>query len=145
MDLNQVYQQLVLDEESQKLVVINTHKGLRTYNRLCFGVASAPGILKREIESVLCVDGVQVIHDDILIVSKSLSDHNIKLSKALEILRKYGFTVKPEKCKFGVKLVEFLGYVISDKGITTSEKRVSACKHSTTSECKGTAIVYWTN
>ena len=39
LDLDRAYQQLVLDEESRKNVVINTHQGLFQYNRLPFGVS----------------------------------------------------------------------------------------------------------
>lgn len=46
LDLAHVYQQILLDEESKKLVVISTHKGLFYYNRLPFEVASAPIIFK---------------------------------------------------------------------------------------------------
>lgn len=44
LDMSQAYQQVPLDEESKQYVVINTHKGLFRYNRLPFGIASAPGI-----------------------------------------------------------------------------------------------------
>ena len=44
LDMSQAYQQLLLDEPSKKLVVINTPKGLFEYNRLPFGIASVPGI-----------------------------------------------------------------------------------------------------
>ena len=53
LDLAHAYQQLELDEESRKLVVINTQKGLFQYNRLPFGVSAAPGIFQRTIEGVL--------------------------------------------------------------------------------------------
>ena len=43
LDMSQAYQQLPLDDETKKLVVINTHKGLFAYNCLPFGVSSAPG------------------------------------------------------------------------------------------------------
>lgn len=46
LDMSRAYQQLVLEEESRKYVTITTHKGLFRYNRLQFGVASAPGIFK---------------------------------------------------------------------------------------------------
>ena len=46
LDMSQAYQQLVLDEPSKKLVVINTPKGIFQYNRLPFGIASAPGIFR---------------------------------------------------------------------------------------------------
>ena len=47
LDLSNAYQQVALDEESRKYVVINTHLGLFQYNRLPFGVASAPAIFQR--------------------------------------------------------------------------------------------------
>ena len=37
LDLSNAYQQVALDEESRKYVVINTHLGLFQYNRLPFG------------------------------------------------------------------------------------------------------------
>ena len=42
INLSQAYQQLPLDDESKLLRAINTTKGLFIYNRLPFGVSSAP-------------------------------------------------------------------------------------------------------
>ena len=47
LDLSQAYLQLPLDHESSELLTINTHKGLFKYNRLPFGVSSAPAIFQR--------------------------------------------------------------------------------------------------
>ena len=44
LDIIEAYQQLCLDEESQTLVVIDTHKGLFKYKCLPIGVSSAPAI-----------------------------------------------------------------------------------------------------
>ena len=67
VNLSQAYQQLSLDEESKKLMVINTMKGLFRYTRLPFGISSAPGIFQRATESVLQgIPGVIVYLDDIL-------------------------------------------------------------------------------
>ena len=65
--LSQTYQQLELDEDSKKYTTINTHKGLIEYNRLCFGIASAPGIFQRTMENLLQGIPNVVVHlDDIL-------------------------------------------------------------------------------
>ena len=47
LDISQAYQQLVLDEKSKDLVVVNTHRGLFRYTRLPFGIASAPSVFQR--------------------------------------------------------------------------------------------------
>jgi len=39
LDLSQAYQQLPLDEQSKKYVVINTHRGLFRFTRLPFGIS----------------------------------------------------------------------------------------------------------
>ena len=53
LDLSQAYLQLPLEESSKEFVTINTHKGLFRYNRLPFGVASAPAIFQRYMETLL--------------------------------------------------------------------------------------------
>ena len=68
LDLYQAYQQMELEEESRRYVVINTHRGLFEYTRLPFGVSSAPGIFQRVMESILRgIPNVVVYLDDILI------------------------------------------------------------------------------
>ena len=86
LDMSQAYQQLLLDEESRKYAVINTHRGLFRYNRLPFRISSAPGIFQRVIESILSgIPGVVVYIDDVLVTGKSEQEH---LSVLEEVLRR---------------------------------------------------------
>ena len=74
--MSQVYQQLLLDEPSKKLVVIKTPKCLFQYNRLLFGIASAPGIFQRVTDSLLQgIPGVIVYLDDMLVTGPSDHEH----------------------------------------------------------------------
>ena len=47
------YRQMLLDEESSELVLINTHQGLYHYIRLSFGVASSPAVFQTAVDSIL--------------------------------------------------------------------------------------------
>ena len=79
LDLAQAYLQLPLAEESKKFLTINTHKGLFVYNRLPFGVSSAPAIFQRTMETLLRgLPGVAVYLDDILVTGKTTEEHNYR-------------------------------------------------------------------
>ena len=86
--MSQAYQQY---EESREHVVINTHRGPFRYNRLPFGVSSAPGIFQRVMESVLRgIPGVVVYLDDILITSPTDDEHIATLAVVLARLEEAG-------------------------------------------------------
>ena len=53
LDLTQAYQQLELDEATQELLTISTHRGLYQPMRLQFGVHSATGIFQRVMDQQL--------------------------------------------------------------------------------------------
>ena len=113
LDISQAYQQLVLEEESREYVVINTHRGLFRYNRLPFGVSSAPGIFQRVMESLLKgIAGVVVYIDDILITAPTEAEHIAKIAEVLKTLQEAGLRLKREKCMFLTPSVTYLGYVI---------------------------------
>jgi hypothetical protein len=65
-----------LGDDSTKLQAINTHKGLYEYNRLTFGIASAPSIWQRAMDQILQgLSGVQCVLDDMIITGKSDDEH----------------------------------------------------------------------
>ena len=45
--------QMEIDEESNKLLVINIHKGLYRYTRLPIGIVSAPALWQPSVDQVL--------------------------------------------------------------------------------------------
>jgi hypothetical protein len=107
LDLSQAYLQLPIDDASKPYLVINTHQGLYMYNRLPFGVASAPAIFQKTMDSVLQgIQGVLCYIDDILISSKDEESHLNTLAQIFTQLEKHGFRLKMEKCEFLLPRIE---------------------------------------
>ena len=117
LDLSHAYLQVPLAEESQKYLVINTHKGLYAYKRLPFGVASAPAVFQRIMDNILQgLLGVCTYLDDILVTGKTADEHTKNLNAVLTRLREAGMRLKKTKCQFSRRKIEYLGHVISSKG-----------------------------
>ena len=116
--MSQAYQQLVLEEGSKKFTTINTHKGLYQYNRLPFGVSSAPGIFQRTMENLLQgIPHVVVRIGDILVTGKDDVDHLANLEMVLSRISTAGLKLRLAKCMFIQPKVTYCGYEITRDGI----------------------------
>ena len=127
LDLSNAYQQLLLDNDSRKMCTINTHKGLYQYTRLPFGIASAPAIFQKLMDSVLQGMSRTVCYiDDILITGDSEDEHLKNLERVLGRLKTHGITVRKSKCVFMANSVEFLGHRIDAEGLHPLESKIEA-------------------
>ena len=129
LDMSQAYQQLVLDEESHKYVVINTHKGLFQYTRLPFGIFSDPAIFQRVMEGLLQgMPHVSVYLNDILITGKNDVEHLAMLEAVLSRFEDAGLHLKCSKCVFMAPSVEYLGHTIDAEGCTPQHQKSERSK-----------------
>ena len=130
LDMSQAYQQLELEESSKKFTTINTHKGLYQYNRLPFGVSSAPGIFQRTMENLLQgIPHVVERIDDILVSGKDELNHLANLEKVLSRLSSAGLSLRLDKCLFMQSSVTYCAYVITGDGIQPMAAKVEAIKN----------------
>ena len=127
LDLSHAYQQVLLEEGSRKYVTINTHKGLYHYNRLPFGVASAPAVFQQLMEQILQgLQGVACYLDDVLITGRNDQDHLEQIEAVLKRLHDRGLRLKRSKCAFMQHSVEYLGYQVDAEGLHTTTGKVKA-------------------
>lgn len=127
LDLSNAYQQLELTSESQKYLTVNTHRGLFAYQRLTYGIASAPSIFQAVMDQILQgMSNVVCYLDDILIASSSKEEHLATLEEVLSRLEKSGVTVNKAKCDFQSNAVQYLGHIIDEEGLHPMQEKVTA-------------------
>jgi len=127
LDMSHAYQQLLLDEESKKYLVINTHKGLFAYNRLPYGVSSAPGIFQRVMENLLQGIPYTVVRvDDVLVSGRNDAAHLQNLKEIFRRLTEANLRLNREKCTFMASEVTYCGLIIDKNGARTVPDKVQA-------------------
>ena len=97
--------------------------------RMSFGLTNAPTIFQRLMESCLGDLHLQycmIYLDDIIVFSKMPEEHVKWLLSVFKKLDQTGLHLKPSKCKFFKKRVEYLGHIISENGIKTNPKKIEA-------------------
>ena len=120
LDLASEYWQIELDDDAHVKSAFTTYNGLYKFTRMPFGLCNAPATFQRVMQAVLVgleAESVFVYLDDILVASKSFSQHTKQLKVVFERLRAAGLRLKPGKCFFLRDKVTYLGHVISAKGI----------------------------
>jgi hypothetical protein len=96
---------------------------------MTFELSNAPAIFQHLINDIFrkfLDDFVVCYSDDILIFSKNLEEHERHVRRVLQRLRDVGLHAKLEKCVFHQPQVEFLGYIISNKGLMMDPKKIQA-------------------
>ena len=129
LDLQSGYWQVPLNPEDKHKSAFVTPHGLYQFTRMPFGLSNAPATFQRLMNAVL--RGLSPIFclvylDDIIIFSKSFSDHITQLETVLSALQTAGLKVKPSKCQFLKQEVAFLGFVVSKSGLHADPRKIEA-------------------
>ena len=95
---------------------------------MSFDLTNAPAVLMELMNRVFnCLDTfVIVLIGDILVYSKIDLEHQEHLWKVLATLRENKLYPKFSKCKFWLRQVSFLGYVVTKDGVSVNPTKVKA-------------------
>lgn len=127
LDATSGFWQIPLTEESKLLTTFITPFGRYAFNRLPFGISSAPEHFQRRMSQMLedC-KGVVCHADDILVYGEDIYQHNERLHQVLKKLEAEGLTLNSEKCEVAKNSMMFLGHRISSAGVAPDPGKVRA-------------------
>jgi hypothetical protein len=121
LDLVGAYQLLRMALGQEPLTAFRTQYGMFESLVVRDGLRNAPAVFQHFLNDIfkeLLGRGVTIYIDDILIYASELAKLRRLTRKVFEIIRKASLYLKASKCEFEVTSMAFLGYVISDKGVT---------------------------
>ena len=137
LDANSGFWQIPLSEESRLLTTFITPLGRYCFNKLPFGIASAPEHFQKVMNKVLSgLDGIVCQMDDTLVFGKSQEEHDKRLLTTLSRIQSAGLTLNKEKCLFSKRTITFLGHVIDSSGVSPDPEKIQPskiCLHQKTS------------
>jgi hypothetical protein len=127
IDLRSGYHQIRIQPEYIPKTAFTTRYGLFEYLVMSFGLTNALAHFTYLMNSVFMPEldkFVVVFIDDILIYSQNEEEHAKHLRIVLTCLREHQLYAKFSKCAFWLEEIQFLGHVLSAKGIAVDPSKV---------------------
>ena len=94
-----------------------------------FGMTNSPATFQtmmNDIFRTLIAEGIVVVHlDDILIFTETEEEHEQAVQRVLEVLAEHKLFLRPEKCEFHWKQIEYLELVISENRVKMDPVKVT--------------------
>ena len=109
LDANSGFWQIEMAPESSKLTTFITPFGRFKFNRLPFGITSAPEHFQRRMSQILAgMEGAVCLIDDILVYGSTKAEHDHRLLAVLKKIEEAGLTLNKDKCRFSVTCKHYI-------------------------------------
>jgi len=129
LDMSSGYHQIRVLPQDEHKTTFKTHNGHWEFLVMPFGLTNAPATFQAAMNSIfapLLRKCVLIFMDDILVYCDSLEHHVEHLKAVFDILQQHQLLLKRSKCSFAQGQLEYLGHVISAKGVSTDPSKIQA-------------------
>jgi hypothetical protein len=135
-DVRWGYHNIRIREGDEWKAAFSTNHGLFQPKVMYFGLTNSPAtfqsLMNLIFADLIAKSEVVVYMDDILIYSSDLEHHCEIVRKVLARLQKYNLYLRPEKCKFELQEIEYLGMIIRPGEVCMNPGKVAAVRDWTT-------------
>lgn len=130
LDASSAFWSICLDKESSDLCTFISPFGRFKFLRMPYGLCCAPEKFQQKMVELLSeLDGVIVYIDDVLIFGKNKSEHDHRLIKVLDRVRKINLKLNVKKCEIGLQKIKFLGQNFECSGMSPEMNKVDAIQN----------------
>ena len=130
LDIRWGYNNVRLKREDQWKAAFKTNKGLFEPTVMFFGLTNSPATFQMMMDDLfseeMATGDVVIYMDDILIATAgSIDQHRHKVAHILSKLQSNDLFLKPEKCTFHRKEVEYLGVIVGNNEVKMDPIKVA--------------------
>jgi len=128
LDLRWGYNNVRIKKGNEWKAAFTTHIGAYKPIVMYFGLTNSPATFQTMMNNLfrdfINQEDTATFIDDILVAIETEESHDELVEEVLKRLEENNLFVKPEKCKWKVREIEFLGVVISPKGVEMQKEKV---------------------
>jgi len=128
MDLRWGYNNVRIKEEDEWKATFMTPEGSFEPTVMFFGLRNSPAtfqaMMNELLRDLINIEKVAAFIDDVIIGTETEERHDELVAEVIRRLEENDLYVKPEKCKWKVREVGFLGVVIELEGIKMEEEKM---------------------
>ena len=135
INLRDGFYNIQIKQGNKQKTAFRTYLGLYKFCVMPIGLTNVLATFQRHVNYVLykyLYKFALAYLDDILVYSRTMDEHIDYVQKVLQKLRDFNLQAKLEKCKFYVKEVKFLEYVLLGTEIRIDLEKVEAVKNQPT-------------
>ena len=130
MDLTQGFHQAPLTFATRAYIALITFSVVNQFTRLPFGPKRAPSYFQEIMATVVLTGLIYMIcemyTDDCTVFGDTNIEFVSRLTLIFERFRKHNLYLKASKCFFGYSELEFVGKVVSEKGLQRSRTKIQS-------------------
>ena len=119
----------MMNPDDREKTAFITDRGTYCYKVIPFGLKKAGATYQRLVNHMFSEQlgkTMEVDIDDMLVKSLQAKDHVSHLEECFSQLNSHNMKLNPAKCRFAVALGEFLGYLVTYRGIEANPKQINA-------------------
>ena len=128
LDLKSRYHQLPLAKDSRKYTAFATAFGIFEFLRVPMGLKGAASYFQRQIATTVLGKYIhkfcELYIDDVIIYADSEEELGHRLSKVLDRFIKFNIKAHPNKIKFGLTEIEYVGRMLSKEGTRITDNNI---------------------
>ena len=126
LDLASGYHQVANTPQAKVKSAMITKQGLFEWEVMSFGLTGAPATFQRTMEHIMRGLNYEILWiylDDVILLGHDVDQMIERLQLVFDRFRSANLKLKPKKCHLFKTELEFLGHIVSAKGISTDPKK----------------------